>query len=242
VIGIWYDEKGGKVTIVLKSFKCSWNRCVFCCFSDEAAETYHDLMETDLRILKEVKKRLESGKIRELTIFNGGSFFELPYELILKISELTPGKIVNIETRPEFVNEKSLTETLRLLGPKGLVVRIGFESSFEEVRRRLNKGIPNVEVQRIIRLRKTLAKKFRGRIEFVAYVLFGLEGLSEESVKESVEFFSKNLDGVIAIKYRKYKQHMPNEIAYSEGLINFLKVKCREVDLAEGELWEIGGK
>lgn len=241
MIGVWYDGESRKITMVLKSFKCSWNKCVFCCFSDEAAKDYDDLMETNLRILNKSKEIIKSKEVREIAIFNGGSFFELPYDLMLKISELTLGKTVNIETRPEFLSQESLAKTLTVLKPKELIVRVGLESSSEEIRDKLNKGIPDTAVKRIIKLRSTLNEKIDSRIKFVAYVLFGLDGIDEESVMRSVEFFNSSLDGVIAIKYRRYKQNMPSESIPSTSLMVFLKQNCLDIDLTNGEIWEITG-
>ncbi len=116
---------------------------------------------------------------------------------------------------------------------------MGFESVFQEVRNKLNKGIPDLQIKEVYRLRESVRKKLKDKILFVAYVLFGLESIDEASVKESVKVFREHLDGVIAIKYRRYKETMPKETAVSEDLLNFLRSTCLDVDLTTSEIWEL---
>ncbi len=236
MIGLWYDKKFKKLTLVLKSFKCSWNKCIFCNFADESANSYNELRRINLKILEKATRIDYDERIDELVIFNGGSFFELPFDIIIKISELTTNKIMNIETRPNFITEESILMTLRLLDPKKLIIRIGFESFFSEIRDILNKNITQKEILRIIQLRKSFKDK---NVIFVAYVLFGMDKIGEKSVETSVTEFNKIFDGVIAIKYRKYKNHMPKSISPSKKLLNFLKNSCLDLDMAEDELWKI---
>lgn len=239
MIGVWYDKNYRKLTLVLKSFKCSWNKCVFCCFSDEAADNYNDLKKTNFKILSYAEKINNDDRIDELVIFNGGSFFELPYEIILKISKLTEDKIVNIESRPEFVTEENISKTLTLLKPTQLIVRIGFESFFPEVRNALKKNIPQTEIQRIEHLRKIFENK---NVKLVAYVLFGMNQISEESVEKSIKIFNNIFDGVIAIKYKQLRRNMPQTRRPSNKLISFLKINCLSIDMAGDELWKIEHK
>ncbi len=164
MIGVWYDKTLRRITVVLKAFKCSWNKCIFCCFSDEAAKTYEELMKVNVELLRKAQKMITDEKVDDIVFFNGGSFFELPYQLILKISELTKNLSVEIETRPEFLSENSLLKTYELLSPKRLVVRMGFESVFQEVRNKLNKGITDLQIKEVYRLRESVRKKLKDKI------------------------------------------------------------------------------
>jgi len=130
--------------------------------------------------------------------------------------------------------------TLSLLGARRLVVRLGFEVWDEVLRNRvLRKGIPQSEVYRVAELRRRLRE--RGvPVEFLVYVLFGIEGVSEDAVVRSVEEFNKLFDGVIAVRYRRYPGLKPREVGVSEKLLSYLRDRCLLVDLGEGEEWVIG--
>jgi len=239
MLGVWYNSEKKRLTVILKSFRCSWDQCIFCCFSDESAENYRDLIETDLEILRQAEKTLRQREVRELVLFNGGSFFELPYQVALRLSELTAHRDLALETRPEFLSEGTVLETLQLLKPNKLTLRIGLESASEKVRTHLRKGINDAQVQELIDLRRKLRRKTAGRVRFIAYILFGVEGITEASTKKSVAFFRRCLDGVIAIKYKRYKAGMLQEIHPSLKLLDYLRTNCEEVDMTETDAWEI---
>ncbi|NPA04940.1 MAG: hypothetical protein GXO09_02445, partial [Crenarchaeota archaeon] len=170
----------------------------------------------------------------------GGSFYELPFDTVIGASRLARGLIVDIESRPEYINDHSVEATLSLLGARRLVVRLGFEVWDEVLRNRvLRKGIPQSEVYRVAELRRRLRE--RGvPVEFLVYVLFGIEGVSEDAVVRSVEEFNKLFDGVIAVRYRRYPGLKPREVGVSEKLLSYLRDRCLLVDLGEGEEWVIG--
>jgi len=239
MLGVWYDREKHRLTVILKGFRCSWDQCIFCCFSEEAAKNYGDLIETDLEILRQAGKILGQRKVRKLVLFNGGSFFELPYQIVLKLSELTTHHDLAVETRPEFLSEGAVLETLHLLKPSKLTLRVGLESASEKIRTHFRKGINAVQIRELINLRRKLRRRAGGRVMFIAYILFGVEGVTEPSVKRSVNFFRRYLDGVIAIKYRRYKADMPRETHPSPKLLEYLRINCEEVDMTESEPWEI---
>jgi len=239
MLGVRYDSEKHRLTVILKGFRCSWDQCIFCCFSEEAAKNYRDLIETDLEILRQAGKILGQREVRELVLFNGGSFFELPYQIVLRLSELTAHRDLAVETRPEFLSEGAVLETLQLLKPSKLTLRVGLESASEKIRVRFRKGINDVQIKELINLRGKLRRKAEDRVRFIAYILFGVEGVTEASVKRSVNFFRRYLDGVTAIKYRRYKAGMPRETHPSQKLLEFLRTSCEEVDMTESELWEI---
>jgi uncharacterized Fe-S cluster-containing MiaB family protein len=239
MLGVWYNGEDHRLTVILKGFRCSWDKCIFCCFSKEAAVSYKDLVETDLEILRQAKEIAKKRKIKELVLFNGSSFFELPYQVVLFLSELTDNCNLAVETRPEFLKEKTVLKTLQYLNPNILTFRIGIESASQKIRAYLRKGIDDKQIGKIINLREKIRTKTSDRVRFVAYILFGVEGITEASVKRSVEFFRKHLDGVIAIRYKKYEVNMPRETKPSLNLLKYLEENCEEVDMTESEAWEI---
>lgn len=240
MIGVVYYEEAKKIIAILKGFVCSWNRCTFCCFYEEAAKDINDLISTNKEIITKIKELMNEKSVDRISFFNGGSFFELPLSIIYDISNVTNNKIIEIESRPEFLNKYSINNLYYLLKPSKLIIRIGLESIYDEVRNHLlNKGIKDSEVKRIMELRSEIKSEFGDSIEFIAYVLFGIEGMSEKSVIISVREFKESLDGVIAIKYKRYHEWMPKEVKVSKELLEFLRVNCLDVDLAESDVWKI---
>jgi len=240
LIGVIYDEEAKRITAILKGFVCSWNRCTFCCFYEESAKDLNDLISTAKEIIKELKILINEKLVDRISFFNGGSFFELPLNVIHDLSQITNKKIIEIESRPEFLNKDSIRHSYQILSPSKLIIRIGFESIHDEIRNNLlNKGIRDSEVNRIVSLRNEVKKEFDDSIEFIAYVLFGLEGIDEKSIIASVKEFGESFDGVIAIKYRRYYEWMPKEVNASQNLIDILRTNCIDVDLTESKIWKI---
>jgi hypothetical protein len=233
MIGV--EVEGQKATIILKNFPCGWNKCVFCCFSDESSSDLEEILRVNRGIISKVKEAIDS--IRRIVIFNGGSFFELPRSVRAELVTITKEKTVEIETRPEFVSEESISMLLKEMHPSELVIRIGFENISDRIRNGLlNKGIDESEIRRVAKLRTTMSKE---GVKFVSYVLFGMRGISEESVMRSVKVFKRLFDGVIAIRYRRYKITMPETVESSRGLMDFLYKNCMEVDLTDSRIWEV---
>ncbi|MGQ9719368.1 MAG: hypothetical protein ACUVWK_06005 [Nitrososphaerales archaeon] len=240
MIGILYDEGERRATAILKGFVCSWNRCTFCCFYEEAAKDLDDLTSTAKSIIKKIRDLTIEKPVDRLSFFNGGSFLELPWEVIDDLSKVTKQKMVDVESRPEFLTMDSISRLYKALSPRKLVIRIGFESVNDSIRNGLlNKGISSYELKRILGLRDEVKNKFNDAIEFVAYVLFSIEGIEDESVVESVKEFKKFLDGVIAIKYRRYHKWMPKEVKASQELLRFLRANHIDVDMTESKIWKI---
>ncbi|MEM3383038.1 MAG: hypothetical protein QXL52_01335 [Nitrososphaerales archaeon] len=240
MIGITYDEKTKKIVVILKGFTCSWNRCTFCCFYEEATRDIDNLISTNKEIIKKTECLMKEKPVDRISIFNGGSFFELPLSVVYDLSNITNKKIIEIESRPEFLSKDSIGHLFNTLKPRKLILRIGFESIYDDIRNDLlNKGIKDSELRRILKLRSEMKSKFGNLIEFITYVLFGIEGIDEKSVITSVREFNKSFDGVIAIKYKSYHEWMPKEVKVSKELLEFLRMNCLDVDLTDSDIWKI---
>ncbi len=224
VLGSFYseDKLGRRLIVILQGQPCSWGRCVFCPFQEEQG-TLLEVIKNNRRILAEAEEIAREKRVERISVFNGGSFFELPVDTLVRLRKLCAGKVVDVESRPEFVDFDSVVGALQSLGASQLVVRVGFECFDERLRNKLlNKGIPQSEVYRLAELRRELRK--RGYpIKFIVYVLFGIEGLPEEKVVESVREFNKLFDGVIAIRYKRFKPEHPREVEVSSELKKFLE-------------------
>ncbi|MCP8305169.1 MAG: hypothetical protein H3Z50_06880 [archaeon] len=243
MIGVTYDERAKRIIAILKGSVCSWNRCTFCCFYEEAAKDLGDLFLTGKDILLKIKELMREKPVDRLSFFNGGSFFELPLSVVSDLSQVTKQKLVEIESRPEFLELDSIHHLYKILDPRRLVIRIGFESIYDKIRNSLLiKGISDGEVKRVVELRGYMKNEFDGEVDFIAYVLFGIDGIDEQSVMASVKEFNKHLDGVIAVKYRMYHEWMPREIGVSQSLLEFLRRNCLDVDMTESEIWRISNQ
>ncbi len=239
MIGIDYDEKENRLIAILKGFPCSWGRCIFCNFSRESTTNLEELLSTDLQVIREISEFSGRRKVERLSIFNGGSFFELPLYVIQQLSAITKDKYTDIESLPHFIQEDTVKSVFNLLQPSTLEIRLGLESSDESIRSRLRKGITESEIARVSKLGESIKRSMGERIRFVAYVLFGMAGISEESVVESVRAFNQLFDGVIAIRYRRYDSKMPDGQPTSYRLLGFLSKNCLDIDMTEGRSWEI---
>ncbi len=223
---------------MLKGLPCSWNKCSFCPFVLEQG-SLPEVLSVDKKIIENAKKMLRGEHYERITIFNGGSFYELPYDIVLELIGVTKNMIVDIESRPEFIDYTRLVETKKALKANKLVVRIGFEVYDESIRNKiLRKGIPQSELYRISEISRKI-KENREKIEVIAYVLFGIEGVPEDEVIRSVREFNKLFDGVIAIRYRKYLPHHPKPTGVSRELALFLEKNTLLVDWGEEDFWEL---
>ena len=227
------DKLGRRLVVILKGFPCSWGRCSFCPFFLEQSTDIRDVIMTNRRIINEALDILRKEDYRRIAVFNGSSFHELPYDTVEKLRDLARGRVFEIESRSEYITLDSIKALLEYYEPEKLIIRIGFEVYDEEIREKLLvKGMPNRELYRIYRLRNEV-KKLGLPVEFWVYVLFGIEFIPEEKVIESVKIFKKMFDGVIAIKYKKYLPHHPEETPVSESLARFLEENTDLVDWGE---------
>ena len=234
------DKLGRRLVLILKSYPCSWGKCIFCPFALEQSVNIKEIIKENTAVIEEALRELREEDVGRVAVFNGSNFHELPLDTVLKLRPLARERVFEVEERSEYVTEDAVEGLAELMRPKELVIRVGFEVWDEGLREEyLRKGMPNSEVFRLAELRRRL--KARGMpIKIYVYVLFGIEGIPEEKVVESVKAFKELFDGVIAIKYRKYLPNHPNEVNVSEELKEFLERNADLVDWGEGEEWEIG--
>ncbi len=236
MLGVVIERSRKRVTVILKGFRCRWGKCVFCPFFLEASDSLSDVIQTNSRILSLLEDAISRFSVERITVFNGGSFFELPLDTVLKLSRFTCGKIVDIESRPEYLSLNSVRQVFELLKPSKLVIRVGIEVWDEYLRNAvLCKGIPQSEIVRLSALRGQCRELYGDKVSFIAYVLFGIELIPESKVVESVEELSKYFDGVIAIQYRRVLDSLPSEVIPSRELVQYLQQKCVDVDLKRGD-------
>lgn len=243
MLGVVVERSRRRVIVILKNFPCRWGQCIFCPFSLEAGRDLSDVLTTNQRILELLERAVHEYEVERITVFNGGSFPELPLDTVLRLSKFTAGRDTEIETRPEYLSEETIHQLLQLLRPRTLTIRIGIEVWDEYLRNRvLRKGIPQSEVLRIAELRRRVRSKLGEKVRFVTYVLFGIEYVPEEKVVESVEELRKLFDGVVAVQYRRVLETHPRSVPVSTELLQYLREKCLDVDVGESEEWTFTGE
>ncbi len=234
MLGNFIDNERKILTIILMGYPCKWNKCSHCYFHEEASTDKKVIIERNNAILNESFNIISENSISNIKIFNGGSFFELPKELYSRINEISKNKTLSIETRPEFITLNTIKELQTELKSKNIKIFIGFDSYFEEIRNNiLNKGIPQSEIERISKIKHP-------QVQFYSYVIFGVQGITEESVKESVNTFNLLFSGTTAIEFRAHKGIKLKKIQSTSDLKQWLSLKCLIVDLiGEDEQWKI---
>ena len=146
---------------------CSWAKrtggCTFCSFQ-RAVDKYTGggpVLESEYIDLFRAGHRLIRGS-REINIFNGGSFWDgLPKRVQSVITSrlaMDPAvKQLNVESRPEFINEENVARTLAGLNYKQLRVGIGLETQDDDLRnKKLNKGMTRQRFEAAVKLLKRM--------------------------------------------------------------------------------------
>ncbi len=229
------------MVVILRGFPCGYGRCTFCPFALEQATSTGRVIADNRRIIGEAVERAEREGVRRVAVFNGGSFHELPLDTVVLLRRLSRGRVFEVEERSEYVTLESLEALVGLLEPERLIVRVGFETAFEDIREGvLRKGMPDSEMHRLSRLR--LEARGRGLpVEIWTYLLFGMEGIPDETVAESLRVFRRLFDGVIAVRYRRYLPGHPRAKPVPEWLARLLEEEADLVDWG-GDQWVIAGR
>jgi radical SAM enzyme (TIGR01210 family) len=144
------DVLDGKVVdayvIILRTRGCSWalsSGCTMCGYFNDSMFTA--VSEKDLQIqFEKAMQRYNGEKIVKL--FTSGSFLdcsEIPSSVQQNILRTLTGQAekVSVESRPDYITEKRLTEIQKILSSKEFEIGIGLETSNDLVREKaINKG------------------------------------------------------------------------------------------------------
>ena len=162
-VNFWIEteplRENGKVvnltalTIIFGTIGCRWARsktggCIMCGYLYQNPPKGGDLIAQLNFVLRKVRNRLR--EIEVVKIFTSGSFFdeeEVPQEIQIEILDrlcknLEALKMIEIETRPEFITEDILTK-LEEFAKKHkikLCFNVGLESANDDILRLINKG------------------------------------------------------------------------------------------------------
>ena len=178
--------------ILLETSGCSWRSCYMCGYNYKRT-----CEKSDQDLINQIESALLNYKDEDMIkIFTSGSFLddsEINTKAREKIMDLLPatGKLITIESRPEFVTEKTL-ETLK---GRNIEVAIGLESSNNMVLKNcVNKGF---KVEDFVEASKKVSNYgFKRK----AYLLLKPPFLSEKEalidLKNSIDFASRYADTI----------------------------------------------
>jgi archaeosine synthase beta-subunit len=132
--------------IILRTRGCSWalsSGCTMCGYFNDSMFT--TISEKDL--LAQFEVALQSYKNEKIVkLFTSGSFLD-PSEIPVSVQQhilttLNPtAEKISVESRPEYITEKSLDEIQEKIPPKKFEIGIGLETSNDLVRKKaINKG------------------------------------------------------------------------------------------------------
>ena len=138
------------LTIIFKSGGCSWNRCLMCGYKFERYDKTSPeiLRDSIIRQLNWIVSNYKTDKFRLIKIFTSGSFLdpvEVPTEAMNEIVSRFSDKILIVETRPEYVNDKVLDEISGIMKPddsgKNFYIAMGLETTNDTIREKcIDKG------------------------------------------------------------------------------------------------------
>jgi radical SAM enzyme (TIGR01210 family) len=148
------DRYGDRIldtlTIIFRTGGCEWNRCRMCSYRHER---YYDRPEKELQGLVRqqmqwVKENHSLEEVDMIKIFTSGSFFdprEVDPETREYIGKMLAGKLVVVETRPEYIREPALSGFIRSIDTgewkTPLYVAVGLETTDDTIREKsINKG------------------------------------------------------------------------------------------------------
>lgn len=225
-----------RLTLILQGSPCSYGKCRFCPFAIEQSMSVKKIIETNRKIIEQAVKLVEKEdkQPERISIFNGGSFTELPMDTVIRLAPLSRGRAVDVELIPTLIDAHTVSSIKKMLDASILYVRTGFEVYDEKARFSLGKEFPNTL---LFRIASHLEEFHKMGVRVLSYVLFGIDGIDEEKVRESVRKLGELLDGVICIRYRRYGPQMPREVDVSGELSRFLSEKCLLVDWTDNSEW-----
>lgn len=208
----WYQEdllysgKGKSIFLILPTPGCSWalgpsGGCTMCSYihdcylkpieTDKIIELFQNQLN---RHLEEVKEDFDNGEKIAIKLFASGSFFnpeELPIKArdqILKIiSNTNEISEVIVESRPEYITSKRISEICEILNGKLFEISIGLETVNEETRlEKINKGFTTETFKKAINLIREAKSEYN--IKSKAYIFVKPILVSEsEAIKEAID-------------------------------------------------------
>lgn len=197
-VSFWSEKDilNGKIidtfVIIFRTKGCSWalnSGCTMCgYFNDSMFESV-----SDESILSQFEKAMSSYSNQKFVkIFTSGSFLD-DKEISLKIRKKILERLIktadkiSIESRPEYVTDKKLSEISKITKDKIFEIGVGLETASDDIRERnLNKGFTFNEYKKA----EALLKKYNFKLK--TYVLIKPPFLTEkESIDDAIDTVEK---------------------------------------------------
>jgi hypothetical protein len=168
--------------VILPTIGCRWGRkvgCIMCGYVYDAAREI-----SQERVVEEFKKAIDKLEgIEYLKIFTSGSFLdsqELSAGSMKEILSNVPESVkrVQIESRPEFIKEKILSDVKEMTSTE-LEIGIGLETANDRIRTAINKGFSFDD------FKKAVKKCKKNDVKVKAYLLL-IEKEALEDMKDSI--------------------------------------------------------
>ncbi|TAJ44665.1 archaeosine biosynthesis radical SAM protein RaSEA [Methanofollis fontis] len=141
-----YDgEILNSLTIIFKSGGCSYRQCLMCGYRFEGhfGASPEEVLRSLRGQLAWIRERYDLPAIGMIKIFTSGSFMdpaEVPPAFREEVARAFAGKVVVIETRPEYVDAEALESMRREIGTP-LHVAMGLETTDDAIREKsIRKG------------------------------------------------------------------------------------------------------
>ncbi len=138
------------LTIILRTGGCSWGSCLMCGYTHvRYQETDPGFLDRRIRAqIAWVEREYRLDDVSLVKIFTSGSFLdsrEVPVQTQQYIAEVFRGKVLILETRPEFIDEdwvSTLRETVGESAEIPLYLAMGLETSSDLIREKcIRKGL-----------------------------------------------------------------------------------------------------
>ena len=189
---VFNDKTEDAYVIILRTKGCSWalkSGCTMCGYFNDSM--WKNISDTDMT--KQFGRAVENyTQERIVKIFTSGSFFD-DNEVSPKVRKtifeelVETAEKVSVESRPEFITEKKLSEVKNIFQDKIFEVGIGLETASDVVREyAINKGFAFKQYKKAAELIK------KQDIKLKTYVLIKPPFLTEkESINDSIETADK---------------------------------------------------
>lgn len=179
----------GTEMVLLQGRGCFWKKCAFCNYYEDSASD-EKIIPLNHEVLSHV-----TGETGRLTVINSGSWFELPEVTRKEIISLMKEKRIHIlSTETHWAYHEKTRKLREELAAEGieLCARIGIETFDADFREDvMNKGIG-----------KTVSADEIAKIYRECCLLYGMEGQSEEQLREDIRIALDHFERVYLNLYQ----------------------------------------
>ncbi|MDH7507337.1 MAG: archaeosine biosynthesis radical SAM protein RaSEA [Candidatus Thermoplasmatota archaeon] len=234
--------------IIFRTRGCSWafeSGCSMCGYFNDSL--WKDVSEIDL--LKQFENAMKNySKQKFVKIFTSGSFLD-DKEITPKVRKQILNKLsenaskISVESRPEFINDKTLKEIKSIMNLKNFEIGLGLETGNDFIRKNcLNKGFTFNDYK------KAANKLKKYKIDLKTYILIKPPFLTEKEsiddavktvekikkITDSISFNPTNVQKNTVVEYLwKRKQYRPawlfsiiEILKESKKIVNNMRIKC----------------